>query len=210
VKITPGDAGASAGGPQLMSVTEAARVLGISRTLAYDLAARQELPSVRFGNRIHVLRRAVVCLVGASGDEFVLGAGARATEQSTRQRTEAPARSVSAARRETSPKFRTQPRQTPPRGRHPESPTQLTLFEPTHHPTSANPTEPPSPRPHRSSTHSSSPTSQPHPCRELPPSNQPDALAPGVQRGRVNVAGNRAGDRSALNENLNGEVGSPC
>ena len=44
----------------------------------------------------------------------------------------------------------------------------------------------------------------------LPPSNRPDALAPGVRRGPVNVAGVRAGERSALNGNLNAEAGSSC
>jgi hypothetical protein len=48
------------------------------------------------------------------------------------------------------------------------------------------------------------------PLLQLTPSLQPDALAPGVRRGPVNVAGNRAGKRSALNGNLNGEPGSPC
>lgn len=44
----------------------------------------------------------------------------------------------------------------------------------------------------------------------LPPSNRPDALAPGVRRGRVNVPGNGAGGRSAVNGNHNGEAGSGC
>lgn len=36
----------------VLSVTEAAEVLGISRTLAYELVGRQELPSMRLGGRI--------------------------------------------------------------------------------------------------------------------------------------------------------------
>ena len=44
----------------------------------------------------------------------------------------------------------------------------------------------------------------------LPRSDQLDALAPGVRRGRVNVPGKGAGERSALNGNLNGEAGSGC
>lgn len=44
----------------------------------------------------------------------------------------------------------------------------------------------------------------------LPPSNQPDALAPGVRRGPVNVAGNEAGEWLGLNGNLNAEAGSSC
>ncbi len=41
----------------VLSVTEAAEVLGISRSLAYDLVARGELPARRFGGRIVVLLR---------------------------------------------------------------------------------------------------------------------------------------------------------
>jgi excisionase family DNA binding protein len=40
-----------------LSVTEAAEMLGISRTLAYDLVARGELPAHRLGGRIVVLLR---------------------------------------------------------------------------------------------------------------------------------------------------------
>jgi excisionase family DNA binding protein len=45
------------------SVTEAAAVLGISRTLAYELVARGELPHVRFGRRVLVPRKALMGLV---------------------------------------------------------------------------------------------------------------------------------------------------
>lgn len=41
----------------VLSVAEAAELLGISRTLAYELVARHELPSLRLGGRIVVLRR---------------------------------------------------------------------------------------------------------------------------------------------------------
>jgi hypothetical protein len=41
-------------------------------------------------------------------------------------------------------------------------------------------------------------------------SYQPDGLAPEVRRRPVNVAGARAGGRSALNGNLDGEAGSGC
>ena len=41
----------------VLSVTEAAEMLGISRSLAYDLVARGELPTRRFGGRIVVLLR---------------------------------------------------------------------------------------------------------------------------------------------------------
>jgi len=42
-----------------MSVVEAARLLGISKTLAYNLVARQELPSLRLGGRVRIPRRAL-------------------------------------------------------------------------------------------------------------------------------------------------------
>ena len=40
----------------VMSVSEAAEALGISRTLAYDLVARHEIPSLRLGGRIVIPR----------------------------------------------------------------------------------------------------------------------------------------------------------
>lgn len=46
-------------GPLALSVAEAAELLGISRSLAYDLVARGELPSVRLGRRIVVPRVAL-------------------------------------------------------------------------------------------------------------------------------------------------------
>ena len=46
-----------------MSVTEAARVLGISRAFAYALVARGELPSLRLGRRVVVPRRALEQLI---------------------------------------------------------------------------------------------------------------------------------------------------
>ena len=42
-----------------LSVEETAVALGISRTLAYELVARRELPSIRLGRRIVVPRRAL-------------------------------------------------------------------------------------------------------------------------------------------------------
>jgi excisionase family DNA binding protein len=41
----------------VLSVAEAAEMLGISRTLAYELVARQELPALRLGGRIVILLR---------------------------------------------------------------------------------------------------------------------------------------------------------
>lgn len=42
-----------------MSVTEAARILGISRTTAYECVRSGDLPSVRLGGRIVVPTQAV-------------------------------------------------------------------------------------------------------------------------------------------------------
>ena len=41
----------------VVSVPEAAGMLGISRRLAYDLVARGELPALRLGGRIVILLR---------------------------------------------------------------------------------------------------------------------------------------------------------
>jgi excisionase family DNA binding protein len=41
----------------VLSVAEAAGLLGISRRLAYELAARDELPVLRLGGRVLILRR---------------------------------------------------------------------------------------------------------------------------------------------------------
>ena len=41
----------------VLSVPEAASLLGISRRLAYELAARDELPVLRLGGRVLILRR---------------------------------------------------------------------------------------------------------------------------------------------------------
>ena len=41
----------------VLSVPEAASLLGISRRLAYELAARGELPVLRLGGRVLILRR---------------------------------------------------------------------------------------------------------------------------------------------------------
>ena len=48
----------------VLSVTEAAEMLGISRSLAYELVARGELPARRFGSRIVVLLRPLQRLLG--------------------------------------------------------------------------------------------------------------------------------------------------
>jgi excisionase family DNA binding protein len=46
-----------------MTVEQAASQLGISRTLAYELVRRGELPHLRLGSRIVVPRRALEALV---------------------------------------------------------------------------------------------------------------------------------------------------
>ena len=50
-------------GKLTLSVTEAARVLGISRAFAYALVARGELPNLRLGRRVVVPRRALEELI---------------------------------------------------------------------------------------------------------------------------------------------------
>ena len=52
----------------VLTVTEAAVALGISRTHAYDLIARGELPSLRLGRRIVVPRRGLERLVDGDAD----------------------------------------------------------------------------------------------------------------------------------------------
>jgi excisionase family DNA binding protein len=58
-------------GRLVLSVTEAAGMLGISRGLAYELVARGELPSLRLGRRIVVPRRALEALLDAAVEEPV-------------------------------------------------------------------------------------------------------------------------------------------
>lgn len=179
--ITSGEALSDGGAFQLISVTEAARMLGISRTLAYQLVARDELPSVRFGCRVYVLRRAVMLLLGACEDESLVsgGAGARPTERPAGRRRVPDTRSAPAAQGAPEPEARPRPRR-----RRPEPEHQLTLFEPTDQPTTTTPPDPTSRRPNPPSTRSPNPRSDTDPYRILPPSNQPDTSAPGVrQRG---------------------------
>ena len=44
---------------ETLSVPEAAQVLGISRSLAYEMARIGKLPTIRFGKRLVVPRRAL-------------------------------------------------------------------------------------------------------------------------------------------------------
>jgi excisionase family DNA binding protein len=56
----------AAGGRLTVSVTEAARLLGISRAFAYELVARGELPSLRLGRRVVVPVARLTALVVSS------------------------------------------------------------------------------------------------------------------------------------------------
>ena len=49
-----------------VTVEEAAALLGISRTLAYELVGRGDLPCLRLGRRIVISRRALERMVDAS------------------------------------------------------------------------------------------------------------------------------------------------
>lgn len=50
--------------PLTLTVEDAARVLGISRGLAYEAARRGELPTIRLGRRLLVPRARLLELVG--------------------------------------------------------------------------------------------------------------------------------------------------
>jgi excisionase family DNA binding protein len=50
--------------PAFLTVEQAAALVGISRSSAYECAARGELPTVRFGRRLRVPRAAVLRLAG--------------------------------------------------------------------------------------------------------------------------------------------------
>ena len=49
--------------PLAIAVEEAAHLLGISRSLAYELCARGELPTIRLGRRLVVPKRALVEMI---------------------------------------------------------------------------------------------------------------------------------------------------
>lgn len=48
------------GGAELLRVSEVQEVLGIGRSMVYDLIARHELPSLRIGRLVRVPRWALV------------------------------------------------------------------------------------------------------------------------------------------------------
>jgi excisionase family DNA binding protein len=53
-----------------LTVEEAGTRLGISRTLAYELVRRGEIPSIRLGRRVLVPIRALERLVESASDEM--------------------------------------------------------------------------------------------------------------------------------------------
>jgi excisionase family DNA binding protein len=56
--------------PLVLSVPQAAAILGISKDLAYDLTARGELPSLRFGRRVVVPTKPLLRLLNSEGGPF--------------------------------------------------------------------------------------------------------------------------------------------
>jgi excisionase family DNA binding protein len=50
--------------PQVLSVEQAATILGISRGLAYEAARRGELPTIKLGRRVLVPRAKLLALLG--------------------------------------------------------------------------------------------------------------------------------------------------
>jgi excisionase family DNA binding protein len=56
-----------------LTVTQAANALGLSRGLAYQLAKEGKLPTIRFGRRLVVPRKALDALL--SGKDFIPKAG---------------------------------------------------------------------------------------------------------------------------------------
>ena len=54
----------------VLTVTEAAGLLGISRALAYQLVARGQIPALHLGRRIVIPRRAVEALLAKGTAQF--------------------------------------------------------------------------------------------------------------------------------------------
>jgi len=157
----------------VMSVVEAARLLGISKTLAYDLVARQELPSLRLGGRVRIPRRALERLTESrSKPSSDVPQSRREGSGRIPERAPAPA---SPASIEGGPPTRSGARRSNRRHPDPQSATQLTLFE--------IPLQPPIPSatiPTASPLPSTTP--EPDPYRALPPTLQHETSAPGVRQ----------------------------
>lgn len=60
-----------------LSVEEAARVIGIGRGLAYELARTGRLPVVRFGRRMVVPRAQLEAMLQAASEQGIADGGAR-------------------------------------------------------------------------------------------------------------------------------------
>ena len=61
-------AGRAALQPLTYSVPEVARLLGINRNTAYELAARGALPTIRLGKRVLVVRAGLERLLESAGE----------------------------------------------------------------------------------------------------------------------------------------------
>ncbi len=55
--------------PKTVTVEEAARMLGIGRSLAYELARRGEIPALRLGNRFVVPLERLERLIAGEGEQ---------------------------------------------------------------------------------------------------------------------------------------------
>ena len=188
----PASAGRADIDPLVVSVAEAARMLGISKTLAYGLVARQELPSVRVGGRVRVPRRALERLAeGRREAAGVLSTGARsAAPRRHRPPRPAPGSQTGAGRESSPPPGPSQSASN--------STTQLSLFECASESSSTtrtgtritknqtttrmNTTKPSRTPTETTSTHPVSTTSTPDPYLLRTRSNEPDTSAPGVRQ----------------------------
>ena len=56
--------------PDMLSIREAAQILGVSDDLMYELTARGEMPCLRFGRRKVIPRRAIELLVESALEGF--------------------------------------------------------------------------------------------------------------------------------------------
>jgi excisionase family DNA binding protein len=57
------------GGILTLTVSEAAKALGIGRNLAYEAIQRGEIPSLRIGRRVVVPRAALAAMLSGSGEQ---------------------------------------------------------------------------------------------------------------------------------------------
>jgi excisionase family DNA binding protein len=57
--------------PDVMTVEQAARLLGIGRNAAYEAARRDELPAIRIGRRLLVPRAALQQRLALAGQRYV-------------------------------------------------------------------------------------------------------------------------------------------